>query len=49
MLIRMIVEYDTYNQQAKDAHEIINDIYKHAENSMHQSCMVNGYAARLRW
>ncbi len=31
----VIAEYATNHQQAIDAHEIVDDIYRHAENFMH--------------
>jgi hypothetical protein len=33
----VIAEYATNHQQAMDAHDIIDDIYRHAENFMHES------------
>jgi hypothetical protein len=35
-----IAEYATNHQQAMDEHEIVDDIYRHAENFMHESGMV---------
>jgi hypothetical protein len=34
---KVIAEYATNHQQAMDAHEIVDDIYRHAENFMHAS------------
>jgi hypothetical protein len=34
---KVIAEYATNHQQALDAHEIVDDIYRHAENFMHES------------
>ena len=36
----VISEYATNHRQAMDAHEIVDDIYKDAENFMHESGMV---------
>jgi hypothetical protein len=36
----VIAEYATNHQQAMDAHDIVDDIYRHAEYLMHESCMV---------
>jgi hypothetical protein len=36
----VIAEYATNHQQAMDAHEIVDDIYRHAEKLMHESCTV---------
>jgi hypothetical protein len=33
----MIAEYATNHQQAMDEHDIVDDIYRHAENFMHES------------
>jgi hypothetical protein len=33
----LIAEYATNHQQAIDAHEIVEHIYRHAENFMHES------------
>jgi hypothetical protein len=34
---KVIAEYATNRQQAMDAHEIVDDIYRYAENFMHES------------
>ncbi len=34
---KVIAEYATNYQQAMDAHEIVDDIYRHAKNFMHES------------
>ncbi len=34
---KVIAEYATNHQQAMDAHEIVDDIYRHAENFIHES------------
>jgi hypothetical protein len=36
----VIAEYATNHQQAMDANDIVDDIYKHTENLMHMSGMV---------
>ncbi len=33
----IIAEYATNHQQAMDAYDIVDDIYRHAENFMHES------------
>jgi hypothetical protein len=37
---KVIAKYVTYYQQAMDAHDIVDDIYRHTENFMHDSGMV---------
>jgi hypothetical protein len=37
---KVIAEYATNHQQAMDAHGIVDDIYRHSENFMHESCTV---------
>ncbi len=37
ILWEVIAEYDTNHQQAMDAHDIVDDTYRHAENLMHES------------
>jgi hypothetical protein len=37
---KVIAEYAINHEQAMDAHEIFDDIYRHAENFMHESCTV---------
>jgi hypothetical protein len=36
----VVAEYATHHQQAMDAHEIVDDIYRHAKKYMHESGMV---------
>jgi hypothetical protein len=33
----VVAEYATNHQQAMEAHEIVDDLYRHAENFMHES------------
>jgi hypothetical protein len=44
---KVIAGYATNHQQAMDAHEIVDYIYRHAEKFMHESG--HGNAVRLRW
>jgi hypothetical protein len=43
---KKIAEYASNHQQAMDAHDIVYDIYRHAENLMHE---LHGNVARLSW
>ncbi len=36
----VIAEYAATHQQAMDVHDIVDDIYRHAETFMHESCTV---------
>ncbi len=38
--MEVIAEYATNHQQAMDEHDMVDDIYRHAENFMHESCTV---------
>jgi hypothetical protein len=46
---KVIAEYATNHQQAMDAHEIVDDIYIHAENFMHESGTVCSQTTLVNW
>ncbi len=45
--LKVIAEYATNLQQAMNAHEIVDDIYRHSE--IFYARELHGNAARLRW